>query len=101
MGSVSSNSHSLPGPVLPAWDEALRSVSWTTRSPGLRGQEHERAGGREGGAWSKTMEKRKEIPGGFLVEAELGLAQSLPSRRKGTSSENRNTAYLSVHTTWA
>lgn len=46
------------------------------------------------------MEKRKEIPGGFLVEAELGLAQSLPSRRKGSSSENRNTAYLSVHTTW-
>lgn len=44
--------------------------------------------------------KRKEILRGFLVEAEVGLAKSLPSR-KNISSENRDNICLSVHMTWA
>lgn len=44
--------------------------------------------------------KRKEILGGFLLGAELGLAQSLLSR-KNISSENRDIVCLSVHMTWA
>lgn len=64
----------------------------------FRWQERERASRRE--VWGLVQDYGKEErgPEGFQVEAGLGLAQSLPSR-KNTFSENRDKAYLSVHMT--
>lgn len=66
---------------------------------GLRWQEQERPSGREGWGLVQDFGKEERGPEGFMVEAGLELAQSLPSRKKNAFSENRDKAYLSVDMT--